>query len=242
MGRSLYGRQSSGDVLWRQTSWGASQTDSPLRVSPAACRAWTPSPGRLRTQNGRISSWFISWLLWTQRQGVSFWRTCTHFVLLRHEYWAGLISLLAVVNPPHLQRRSPGDSGGAELWSSVPSNQTFVWTYSANMIVDLHLLHRLCVCFSLRAPSALWICKQWTLSTESCGLKHELDLFGSFCRLAAWMFACVVIDTLHDILSALALWPTDIPYFRAVKCLTVPQSPRWHLEMSFFSQNLNIFN
>lgn len=154
-------------------------------MRPAACRAWTPSPGRLRTQNGRISFWFISRLLWTQRQDVSFWKTCTHFVLLRHEYWAGLISLLAAVNPPHLQHRSPGDSGGAELWSSVPSNQTFVWTYSRNMIVDLHLLHRLCVCFGLRAPSALWICKQWTLTTESCGLKHVLDMFGLFCRLYA---------------------------------------------------------
>lgn len=55
---------------------------------------------------------------------------------------------------------------------------------------------------------------------------------------AAWMFACVVIDTLHDILSALALWPTNIPYFHAVKCITVPQSPRWHLELFFFSFQL----
>lgn len=157
----------------------------PAAVSAAACSTWTRSPGRLRTQNGRISFRFISLLLWAQRQDVCFWRTCAHFVLLRHEYWAGLTSLLAVVNPPHLQRRPPRDSGGAELWSSVPSNQTFVWTYSVNMIVDLHLLHRLCVCFSLRAPSALWICKQWTLTTQICGIKHVLEMFGLFYRLYA---------------------------------------------------------
>lgn len=53
--------------------------------------------------------------------GSLVWRTCAHFVLLRHEYRAGLISHLAVVNPLHLQCYSQSDSFGSV--SLILSNQ-----------------------------------------------------------------------------------------------------------------------
>lgn len=61
------------------------------------------------------------------------------------------MSLLAVVNPLHLQRRSPRDSGGAAalILCAVKLAQLvslFLSSVGANMISHLHLLHRLCVC------------------------------------------------------------------------------------------------
>lgn len=47
--------------------------------------------------------------------GSLIWRTRTHFVLLHYEYQGGLIGLVSVVNPLHLQRLPQRDADGAAL-------------------------------------------------------------------------------------------------------------------------------
>lgn len=96
--------------------------------------------------------WLISRLLWTWMQEVFFGG---HVLILFYfyEYQEGLIGLVSVVNPLHLQRLPQRDADGAALWSSaVKSEQpatlfkgVLVW-----MTSDVDLRHRLCVCLCYR--------------------------------------------------------------------------------------------
>lgn len=148
------------------------QTDPPLEWARRAPPCINTSAGVAYDSNGRIFRIHFPAVVKTEA-GSLFWRMCTHFVLLCHEYWAGLISLLAVVNPLHLQRRSARASGGAELWSSVPSDgaagdlvSTSVAVYVSRGSLLLHRRRTWGGIFSVCAPSVLWICKQSSLTTE----------------------------------------------------------------------------
>lgn len=67
--------------------------------------------------------WLISRLLWTWMQEVFFGGHVLILFILHYEYQGGLIGLVSVVNPLHLQCLPQRDADGAALWSSAVKSE-----------------------------------------------------------------------------------------------------------------------
>lgn len=140
-----------------------------------------------------------------------------------YEYWAGLISRRAVVNPLHLQRQAPRDSGGAALWSSAVKSVQLATLFLVLNVIDLHLLHRLCMWG--RHLCLLWICK------HSPQRAVGFNVYYSANRLYPW---CLDVHTVCVVIGE--TMKRSIVMFRVMKFTF---SKKQCLEMSLSDQNLS---